>query len=500
MIKYNTMEKNFARPASRRCLTIVCVLVLFVSGCQKMDDPGPSGPGDDITLAVDVGDSEIPYIYIHTNGVAIENEPKVPAEMRIFMNKQEVQFANIGIEYRGSTSFRISDKKSFGIETWDESGADIDVSFFGFPEEEDFILNGHIVNLEGNFIVDRTLMYHYFGYELFRNMGRYASRCQFVEAEINGAYQGVYVFMEKLKRDKGRIDINALKPDENEGEDLTGGYVLKIDKTNGGDLGIVEPVEYYEDNWADDATYIPEISFRSQYDINGNVLDFEPYRGPYHEDQYRETYFLYEHPDADEITDQQKAYIQTYIDDFETALLTDDFTTNERTYTDYIDLESFVDFFLLNEVVRNVDSYRLSTYLSKDKNGKLEMGPVWDLNIGYDTGDRIPWDDWVINYNNYVDRDPWMVPFWWPRLLEDPIFRQAVKERWNVLRSGTLATFELHRIVEETASYLQTNGAVQRNYNLWDPDGDLNYEDAIQSLKDFLEARTAWMDQEIGTF
>jgi hypothetical protein len=494
------MERFFAGPGSRWLFTIVCTMVLFVSGCQKEEDPGSSGPGDEITLAVDVGDSEIPYIHIRTNGVAIENEPKVPAEMRIFVNKQEVQFANIGIEYRGSTSFRISDKKSFGIETWDESGADIDVGFFDFPEEEDFILNGHIVNIEGDFIIDRTLMYHYFGYELFRSMGRYASRCQFVEAEINGQYQGVYVFMEKLKRDNDRIDINRLNPDENEGEDLTGGYILKIDKTNGGDLGIVQPLEYYEDNWADDATYTPEISFRSQYDINGNVLDFEPYREPYHPDQFKETYFLYEYPDADEITDQQKAYIQSYIDDFETALLTDDFNTTERTYTDYIDMGSFVDYFLLNELVRNVDGYRLSTYMSKDKNGKLEMGPVWDLNIGYYTGDRIPWDDWVINYNNYVDSDPWMMPFWWPRLLEDPIFRQAVKDRWNELRQTTLATSELHRIVNEASVYLQDNGAIDRNYTIWDPNGFINYNDEVQSLRGFLEIRSNWMDQEISAF
>ena len=196
----------------------------------------------------------------------------------------------------------------------------------------------------------------------------------------------------------------------------------------------------------------------------------------------------------------RKSYIQNYIHQFETALLNDDFNSNNRTYTDFIDMPSFVDFFLINEICRNVDGYRLSTYLHKDRGEKLKMGPIWDLNIGYDTGDRIPWDDWVINYNQYVNSDAWMMPFWWPRLLEDPMFRQAVKDRWTALRVGTLSTVELTDMVDQTAKYLQENGAIERNYAKWDTGTPVNYDEAIQSLKNFLEARTQWMDEEIGAF
>jgi hypothetical protein len=109
---------------------------------------------------------------IDTKGEVILNEPKIPAEMAIYIRKAIVQSANIGIEYRGATSFRLSDKKSFGIETWDIDGNGIDVAFFDFPEEEDWILSGHVVNLEGSYIFDRTLMYNHFGYQLFQRMGR----------------------------------------------------------------------------------------------------------------------------------------------------------------------------------------------------------------------------------------------------------------------------------------------------------------------------------------
>ena len=179
---------------------------------------------------------------------------------------------------------------------------------------------GHVHRASDNRIFDPTLMHHYLGYKLYRSMGNYASRSKYVELEINNSYQGVYVFMEKLKRDSNRLDLNKLKPSENDGENLTGGYILKIDKTSGGDVAANAPLEYYEDNWADDARYSEFLSFRSQYDIFGNILSNEPFGPPYHLQQYLETYFLYEHPKAEDITPQQKKYIQTYIRDFETWL------------------------------------------------------------------------------------------------------------------------------------------------------------------------------------
>ena len=482
-------------------LLLAFVLLFTFLSCEKdSPEPGTGNPVNNTPFDVEIGNSSIPYIIIDTEGAAIQNEPKIPAGFKIFINKEEVMSGNLGIEYRGSTSFRISDKKSFGLETWDADGNDIDLSFFGFPEEEDWILTGHVVNLDGSFIFDRTLMYHYFGYHLFQNMGNYASRSKFVELQINDDYQGVYVFMEKLKRDKNRIDISSLDPSDNDPSSITGGYVLKIDKTTGGDLALTQPLEYFENNWDDDARYTEDISFRSKYDINGDSIEFDPYGSPYHPNQYLETYFLYEYPKAEEISSAQKNYIQDYIHQFETALLRDDFSTSLRTYLNYIDLNSFVDFFLINEICRNVDGYRLSTYMYKDRGGKLKMGPIWDLNIGYDTGGRIPWDDWVINYNQHVDTDPWMMPFWWPRLLEDPIFRQAVKNRWTELQAGKLSTFELLNLVDETANHLQDNGAIERNYTKWDIGSPVNYSEAIESLKNYLEVRSQWMDNEIGSF
>jgi len=159
-----------------------------------------------------------------------------------------------------------------------------------------------------------------------------------------------------------------------------------------------------------------------------------------------------------------------------------------------------VDFFILTELCRNVDAYRISTFLQKDRDGKLAMGPIWDMNIGFDEGGRIPMNDWVANYNTYVDKDPWMVPFWWPRLLEDPVFRQAVKVRWQSLRGNELSTGAMQQVVDDAVQVLNKNGAVARNYKLWDQGLGVNHDQAVQNLKAYLTARASWMDGKIGAW
>lgn len=481
---------------------LVIASLIFSMSCNN-EDPvvdGPDTTGDEdeeIVFDVEIGDSKVPYIVINTSGIRIENEPKVPATMTIYVEKSKVQTQTIGIEYRGSTSFRISDKKSYGIESWDEAGEDVDVSFFGMPEEEDWVLIGHVFNEEGNFAFDRTLLYHYIGYNWSRSIGRYASRMQLVELEINGEYLGVYMFGEKLKRDGDRIDISKLGSDS---QDISGGYVLKIDKTAGGDHTVGQPLDYYLTNWQDDALYTEQNSFRSHFDVFGDSIPFFPYQPPYHADQYLETYFQYEYPSAENITLGQKAYIADYIYAFEKALLTDDFSSDERRYLDYIEVNTFVDYLLLTELTRNVDAYRLSTYLQKDQGGKLAMGPIWDLNIGYDSGDRIPWDGWVYNYNSYVGQDAWLVPFWWPRLMSDPQFRALVKSRWQALRAASFSTSVLLRSIDESANYLMENGASDRNYDRWRLAEGVEYQVSVDRLKEYIEFRTVWMDGVIDSY
>jgi spore coat protein CotH len=473
----------------QRSFIIFTILIyLFSVAIISCSDNGPTNEPIDLTEEPSINlESKLPQLVVTLHDEEIVDEPKVPALLKVYEQGAVTYDGHIGIEYRGATSQALFPKKSYGVETWDASGEDIDADLLGFPEEEDWIFYGPYS--------DKTLIRNVFVFRLARNLGHYASRTRFSELYIDGNYLGVYVFMEKIKDDDNRLDLSGLDPDENSPEEITGGYILKIDKTAG------DPV-------SGSGTYTEELGFRSQYSVWGDELTYPPYSNKRSE----ETYFLYEEPAWEDISDPQKGYIQDYMHDFETALLDDtdgDFDGN-YTYTDYIDLDSFVDFFLLNELAHNADAYRLSTFMYKDRGEKLHMGPVWDFNLslGNDEQDfrRSP-ETWIYQYNSYIPGDLWLVPFWWTRLAEDPLFRSRVKERWQELRATEWSNDSLNQLISDLTFQLTEDGAVDRNFQRWDVLSTRvfgnyfvgeTYEAEIEYMRNWLQQRLTWMDSEIS--
>ena len=280
-------------------------LILF-TGCNNdaIDNAPP-----DIIITKDI----VPKISIQTNGATIVDEPKIDAQMSISIGDVINYEGAVGIEFRGASSQSFP-KKSYGVETRDQNNNDLDVSLLGFPEEEDWILYGPYS--------DKSLMRNILVYDLARDIDMYASRSIFTELKINNKDQGVYIFMEKLKRDTQRINVSTLTLDQNSGEELTGGYILKIDKISGSNLG----------------------------DGYNNFNSFSSSHSPPNASYDQKINFLYEYPDAEVITAQQKIYISSYIKDFENALASADFKDPNIGYSKYIDVPSFIDFFLLNEI------------------------------------------------------------------------------------------------------------------------------------------------------
>ncbi|MDP6922326.1 MAG: CotH kinase family protein [Lutibacter sp.] len=409
-------------------------------------------------------------VVIQTNGNQIVDEPKVMANMQIITGDTIAYNGPIGIEYRGSSSQYFFDKKSFGFETWDENGEDVDVALVGFPEEEDWIFYGPFS--------DKTLLRNVFIYSLSNEIGRYASKTKFCEITLNGNYEGVYVLMEKIKRDKNRVAISKLKSD-----DITGGYMLKIDKATGDGTG---------------GQYTSSISFPSQFDGNG-----DPEGTP-------KVHFLYDYPDAEDIEPEEKAYIQAYIHGFENALKSADFTDPNTGYLSFIDRDSFIDFFLLNELSNNPDGYRISTYMYKDKGGKLQMGPIWDFNIAFGNVDYCnAWetDHWAYRFKDYCPGGEWQVPFWWERLMEDPAFVSALKARWTSLRQGPFSASFIDQLLQSKRAYLEDTGALGRNYDRWQVLGTYiwpnyyigqHYGEEYVYFRQWISARLAWMDGAIA--
>ncbi len=444
------------------------ITIIINTGCSKDETIDQDPQSEDPVIKPE---DRLPQIVVNTNGGIIVDEPKINAQITI-SEAGKVSFkGNIGIEIRGACSQSFP-KKSYGLETRDENNEDLDVSLLGLPEEEDWILYGPYS--------DKSLMRNILIYDLSRDIEVYASRSVFVELTINNVYQGVYVFMEKLKRDKERIDINKLEDDGNTGEDVTGGYILKIDKLAGSNLGD----GYNELN-----------SFASKY-APLNAVD-------------QKIYFLYDYPDAEDITSEQKAYISSYVADFEDALASDNFTDINLGYPAYIDTPSFIDFFLLNELSNNVDGYRLSTFMHKDKNEKLKMGPIWDFNLAFGNADYCGGGEtntWAYKFN---ERCPGgHVPFWWDKLLQDPAFVTQLKERWGILRGGAFSEVSILAKIDDYTNTLKKAGAINENFKTWNilgvyvwPNNFVGntYDEEINYLKNWVEIRLTWLDGAINT-
>jgi spore coat protein CotH len=197
--------------------------------------------------------------------------------------------------------------------------------------------------------------------------------------------------------------------------------------------------------------------------------------------------------------------------DFETALVSENFSSEEDGYQKYIDLDSFIDFFILNEVSKNPDGFRLSTFMHKDKGEKLKMGPIWDFNIAFGNVDYCngaSTEGWAYKFNDICPNDTWLVPFWWERFMEDPIFIKALKERWTSLRTDILSTNKILRDITTLQEYLETNNAIQNNFSKWLVLGKYiwpnayvgnNYTDEINYLKDWTDNRLEWLDNQINS-
>ena len=288
-----------------------------------------------ILAQVDFTSSNIPIIIIETDGQEILDEPRIIANMktidkgkgRNFISDSTYEYdGQISIEIRGSSSQSFP-KKQYGFETQNHDGSKNNVPLLGLPNENDWILHAPYS--------DKTLIRNILTYKLSERLGHYAPRTRLCELVLNGEYAGVYVLTEKIKRDDNRIDISKLKSDEITGDDLTGGYILKIDKTTGNGC----------------------------YGWNTEIAN---------------TFIQYEYPDCDDIVPEQESYIKRYMNNFEEVLLSNEFADPIDGYQQLIDVNSAIDYFIINETSKNIDAYRLSTFMYKDKDskgGKLVFGP-----------------------------------------------------------------------------------------------------------------------------
>ena len=410
---------------------------------------------------------------ITDNNQEIVDDPKINAELIVIEDEIETKY-NIGIEIRGSSSQSFP-KKSYGFETkTSDYSDDLDVSIGGFTEEEDWILYGPYS--------DKSLIRNKLTFDLSNAIGFKASNTKFYNLSINGDGRGLYVLMEKIKRDSNRVDIS-----KNNSESVDAGYIIKIDKPTG-------------DGESCSTCYDSSFSFRSNFDTNGN------------ESSDSEIYFVYDYPKPKNITEDQKQFIFSIINEFESILASDNFDDPIDGFEKVIDVDTFIDFFIMNEITKNPDGFRLSTYMNRDSEGKLKMGPIWDFNLAFgnvDYCDGMNPEGWIYNFNSICPSDIWQVPFWWKRLMESPSFKNKLKDRWLALRSNILSDPSIDSRIDAYLEYLNTNKVIDQNFYRWTILGQYvwpNYfvgsthESEINFLKNWIDQRLNWMDGQINNF
>ncbi len=434
-----------------------------------------------LSQSVNFTSSNLPIVVINTFGQEIPDAYKISARMGVIYNGEG--FRNyltdpfnhydgfIGIEVRGSSS-QMFPKKSYAVELRDSSGNDISFPLLGMPAEADWVFFDPYN--------DKTLIRDVLAYELAREQNRYASRAKFFELVINGDYKGVYVLLERIKRDANRVNIKKLNPTDTSGDAVTGGYIIKVDKLAGEE----------NDGWYSEFRPFPQRSTR--------------------------IFYQYHYPKPTEIVQAQKNYIKAFIYSFESAMFGPYFADSMLGYPKYIDVNSFVDYILVNELVKNIDAYRLSTFFYKDRdsrNPRMFAGPVWDFNLAFGNCDYYQaynssgwYLEHVSDYANIPDWESYFIPFWWKKIFNDLKFRDRFRLRWTELRNTVWTMDRINSTIDSLVTLLEESRV--RNFQRWPVIGQYvwpnyyvgqTYEDEVNYLKNWLLGRILWMDSQLIT-
>lgn len=355
-----------------------------------------------------------------------------------------------GVRVRGAYS-RAFPQVSYAVETWQaQANEDQAVPFLGMPAESDWVLSAPSQ-------IDRALMRNRFAMDVSRELGQYASRAAFVEVFLvdnresaslgKSDYMGVYTALEKIKRDTARVDVEKLDEAAVDAATIGGGYIFRIDRdvhfsAGGHDFGWVYPD--------------PEIM-------------------------------------AQAVRSPQVEYLRNYLTEFFTSLTSEAFIhpVSARHYSDYVELDTFIDHNLVTGLTKNVDGLRLSSYFFKPRQGRVVAGPVWDFDRSLGT----PHDERAVQADEWATGDGTNPLVWgyWDSLFSDEEFARAYWARWDELRSSTFEHAHLVALLDGYEEEL--NEARERHFERWPelpPDDSPAHE--VEIIRNWLALRLEWLD------
>jgi hypothetical protein len=421
--------------------------------------PGPIATVAFIQIAPDLAEftSDIPLVIINTFGVPIGLDTDQAAQMMLFdtgagraslLNPPALQ-TRMGISQRGSSS-QATPKASWNVEFWNDAGDERALPVLDLPADSDWVLYGS-TGFDPSHM--HNSIFHWFG----RQVGRYSSRTRYVEVfrKTNSGpvttndYFGLYLLLEKPKRSPDRVAMAELAPGHTNALEVTGGYLLKIDRQNPGEINF------------------PMATIPTPFGTVGgqSPIFVSPRLTP---------------PDLNDPRRQaQQRWIRDYMNAFVTNLSSANWADPLSGYRAYVDVPSWIDNLLVNIICFNVDSYRFNTYFFKDRGAKLEQGPPWDCDRCLGTGggpslDIRPWNPRVWRtYASDLVNDQGTDFFgrsaiginWFNVLFRDPDFWQAFIDRYQTLRQGTFSNQAVLDMVE--GFYQQIKEAQVREQDRW---------------------------------
>lgn len=382
-----------------------------------------------------------------------------------------------GYHVRGQSSASFP-KTPYRVELWDESNEDLHRPMIGMPADSDWAMIGEYS--------DKTLVRNALSFSLAVDMGLHAPEMRFAEVYINqdvgpleaADYQGVYAITETIKNKSERLNLKQLRPDDTEQSKLSGGYIFKFDMA-----------ALREDEG--------EIAIPCTGDVDPCFEDLEL-------------------TDPVEPNAEQLAWISDYVSQAHATLVAEPI----GDYAQYLDVKSFVDILVLNELTKGGDKYVRSVYLHKDRDQLITAGPAWDYNftLGNLVNDV---EGWQVDSG----RDPGAN--WFQRLFAQPEIRAAMAARWAELRPTILSDAAIEARIDEVAAPIVN--AAPRDLELWPvtaggvfgggggggqgggqggamdtDDGEateaLTWPGHIDEMKAWIRQRTAWLDAEYATF
>ena len=468
---------------------------------------------------------DLPIIFVDTKATCLNKDvsEKIPATMRVLdgtsnsvADSASGTLYDIGIKVRGQSSAMFP-KPGYSVEVRDATGEGIDVSMLGLPPSDDWVFHGPYV--------DKSMMRNALAHWLFRQAGRYSPRTKHFDLYINGVYRGVYVLIEKIKRDKYRVDVSKLKDTDITGDDVTGGYIWAFDKTgtNTGGAGNGD---------------INDEGFNTSDGLN----------------------VILHYPKKEKIQKEQEEYLKNYLNSLEGLYKNGG---NGSGYENYVDVGSAVDYVLHQEITNNADSYWCSFFLHKPKDskgGKVTLGPPWDFNLAMSNGTQPEngnnngngnWNMWGGGNNGFgsTSVEGWQIensqksgqnngwfnmggsslkaPNWLIQMWKDSNYQSELKKRWAELRSGVWHTKTMDAYLDSMKTYLKN--AADRNFKRWpnlgqasgqndaDPEpmkyctqssggfgmamGGYNattWDGEVEHLRKKMKERMKWMDDQLG--